>query len=493
MNIVDTFPHKIETLHHVTIPMPDGAMLAARIWRPVSALTTPVPAVLEYIPYRQRDGTAARDAQHHPYFAGHGYAAVRVDLRGSGDSQGVMHDEYSEQELADGEAVIAWLADQPWCNGRVGMIGISWGGFNGLQLAARQPPNLAAVITVCSTDDRYADDVHYMGGCLLGDNLSWASTMFAYNARPPDPDTVGADWRDMWLERLEHSGLWLDTWLRHPHRDDYWRHGSICEDFAAVRVPVLAASGWADGYSNAVFRLLEHLDVPRLGLIGPWSHKYPHLGVPGPAVGFLQEAVRWWDRWLTSPTEPAEDIAYTPTSDPPADISVSTPDDPPADLLTDTLDDPLDNTPMLRVFMQDSTSPFTSYTERPGRWVAEARYPSPRINTLTFQLAEGRLWQRPDPDVLDPDVLDPDVLDPDVLGAGVSDVDSQDTDVARQSTKQSDARQSDAKQSDADQRDAEQDAAAEPLTITSPLSVGLYAGKWCSYAGGTGFACRSTP
>ena len=147
----------------------------------------PVPAILEFVPYRQRDLTAVRDSIHHPYFAGHGYAGVRVDLRGSGDSEGVLTDEYLEQELCDAEQVLAWIAAQPWCDGRTAMMGISWGGFNTLQVAARRPPSLRAVVTACSTDDRYADDVHYMGGCLLTDNLSWASTMFAYNSCPPDP------------------------------------------------------------------------------------------------------------------------------------------------------------------------------------------------------------------------------------------------------------------------------------------------------------------
>ena len=99
------------------------------------------------------------------------------------------------------------------------MMGISWGGFNALQVAARRPPSLGAVVTVSFTDDRYADDVHYMGGCLLTDNLSWASTMFAYNSCPPDPEVVGERWRDMWHERLRGSGLWLREWLRHQRRD----------------------------------------------------------------------------------------------------------------------------------------------------------------------------------------------------------------------------------------------------------------------------------
>ena len=183
--------------------MPDGCRLAARIWLPENAEQQPVPVILEYIPYRKNDGTALRDSLYHPYFAGHGYAAMRVDMRGSGDSEGVMLDEYLQQELDDAVSVIAWLAEQPWCDGSVGMMGKSWGGFNSLQVAALHPPELKAIITVCSTDDRYADDVHYKGGCVLTtDMLGWSTTMLAWNARPPDPDVLGENWRKRWLDRL---------------------------------------------------------------------------------------------------------------------------------------------------------------------------------------------------------------------------------------------------------------------------------------------------
>jgi hypothetical protein len=346
----------------------------------------------------------------HPYFAGHGYASIRVDLRGSGNSDGVLQDEYLETELRDGEEVIRWIASQPWCSGSVGMIGISWGGFNGLQLAARGIPELGAIITVCSTDDRYADDVHYMGGCLLSDNLSWASTMFAYNSCPPDPAVVGDRWREMWLERLEHSGLWLDTWLRHQRRDAYWEHGSVCEDFSAVSCPVFAVSGWADGYSNAVFRLLQGLSVPRKGLIGPWGHKYPHMAQPGPAMGFLQEATRWWDHWLAG------------------------------------VDRGLEQEPMLRVWMQDAITPNEGDTYRPGRWVAESSWPSGRMKPYAYRL---RPWG----------------LSPENPGDGDSTADSDRHAVSpTRSTDQSEI---------------------ESLSIRSPLSVGLFAGKWTSYSAGT--------
>jgi len=385
MKSISDFPHRVREEENVWIPMSDGAQLAGRLWLPETAMDEPVPCILEYIPYRKRDMTRDRDEQNHRYFAGHGYAAIRVDLRGSGDADGVLEDEYLPQELADGAEVVQWLADQPWCDGNVGMIGISWGGFNGLQVAALQPPALKAVITVCSTDDRYADDVHHMGGCLLGDNLSWASVMFAYNACPPDPAIVGERWRDMWFQRLRDSGLWLEKWLRHQRRDAYWKHGSICEDYGAVQCPVFAVSGWADGYSNAVFRMLEHLDGPRKGLIGPWSHKYPHMGKPGPAIGFLQEALRWWNQWLKGQD-------------------------------TGIMDEP-----MLRVWMQDSVPPTTMYKFRPGRWVGENQWPAASVAAVRYPLAQGRLGQP---------------------GEAV---------------------------------------AATPLTIRSPLSVGLFAGKWCSY------------
>lgn len=356
MKHVTQYPHPVLEIEHTTIAMPDGCRLAARIWMPENAPEHPVPAILEYIPYRKNDLTAERDASMHPYIAGHGYAVVRVDLRGAGDSEGLLLDEYLPAEIQDGCDVIAWIAAQPWCDGTVGMVGISWGGFNGLQVAARRPPALKAIITLCSTDDRYADDVHYMGGCLLIDQLSWASIMFGRNTLPPDPRNVGDGWRAAWIERLKKSGLWLKNWLEHQRRDDFWRHGSVCENYGDVQVPVYAVSGWADGYCRSVFRLMEHLHVPRKGLIGPWAHKYPHIGQPGPDIGFLQEMLRWWDHWLKG-----------------RDTGIM--DEPP-----------------LRLFMQGPAPPAPWYRERAGRWVAEPGWPSPNVVRTAFRLgADGRL------------------------------------------------------------------------------------------------------
>jgi putative CocE/NonD family hydrolase len=365
----------------------DGCRIALRIWRPADAETHPVPAILEYLPYRKRELTAERDVPMHTYFAGHGYACVRADIRGSGDSDGVLTDEYRQQELDDGAEILRWIGQQAWCTGRVGMIGISWGGFNGLQLAAMQPPELGAVITLCSSDDRYADDVHHMGGCLLGDNLSWASTMLDQSTCPPDPALVGDRWRDMWLERLRGSDLWLEKWLQHQRRDDYWKHGSVCEHYSAIQCPVYAVSGWADGYCNAVFRLLAGLSVPRKGLVGPWAHNYPHQGQPGPAIGFLQECLRFYDQWLK-------------------------------DVDTGIMDEP-----MLRVWMQDTVAPSARYSKRPGRWVTEPEWPSCGISHQTCGMTDG---------------------------FGLS-------------------------------PGADQGPAEDRLEIQSPLFVGLYGGKWCSY------------
>jgi predicted acyl esterase len=353
--IVTTFPDTVRVIEHTLIPLRDGKMLAARIWLPDDSEQKPVPAILEYLPYRKRDGTYERDALTHPYLAGHGYACVRVDIRGSGESEGLLLDEYTKQEQDDGVEVIAWLAAQSWCSGVVGMMGISWGGFNGLQIAARRPAALKAIVTICSTDDRYADDAHYMGGALLTAGLEWASFFFGTVCLPPDPLLVGDRWRAIWLERLENVPLFFESWLRHQRRDAYWKHGSVCEDYEAIQCPVYAVGGWTDGYKNAIPRLLERLKVPRKGLIGPWAHGYPHFALPGPQIGFLQEILRWWDYWLKG-------------------------------IDTRVMDEPI-----LRAWMTDSVKPASHHELLPGRWIAEPAWPSPEITLRRLFLTDEGL------------------------------------------------------------------------------------------------------
>ncbi|SEN73779.1 hypothetical protein SAMN04488103_10788 [Gemmobacter aquatilis] len=356
MRTVTDFPRKIIDLPDEGIMMPDGVRLSARIWRPEDAGENPVPAVLEYIPYRKRDGTLVRDELMHPYVAGHGYACIRVDMRGNGDSEGLMADEYTQQEMDDAVAVIDWLSRQPWCSGAVGMMGKSWGGFNCLQAAFNQPPALKAVISVCSTADRFADDVHFKGGCLLGENFGWGAVMLSFSSRPADP-ALRPDWRQDWLARLEAEPWLAPRWASHQTRDAYWKHGSICEDWGRMQVPVLNFGGWADNYMNTLGHVMTNHPGVGQGVMGPWVHQYPHTAVPGPQIGFLQEAIRWWDCWLKG------------------------------------IDNGVAQGPRYRAYMLHSAPPDACAAHRPGHWVVEEQWPSPRVTRAVLALSPGRLGQ----------------------------------------------------------------------------------------------------
>lgn len=236
------------------------------------------------------------------------------------------------------------------------MMGKSWGGFNSLQVAARgSAENLRAILTVCCSDDRYLDDAHFMGGSLLTENFFWGAVLTALRVMPPDPRVSGERWRDLWLERLAAATPLAEKWLGHQRRDDYWKQGSVSHDYRAIRCPLYAVGGWADAYSNGIFRLLAGLDVPRKGLIGPWAHAYPHDGVPGPPIGFLQEALRWWDHWLLGRE-------------------------------TGIMEEP-----MLRVWMPQSSPPRSARHLSPGRWVCEPAWPPVELSTRVFRLASRRL------------------------------------------------------------------------------------------------------
>ena len=355
LRVLHELPRRIGTITELRIPLHGEVRLHARLWLPADAEDAPVPALVEYVPFRHRDFTAPRDALIHPWFAGHGYASLRVELRGSGDSEGLPMDEYVLQEQDDAVAALAWIARQPWCDGNTGMFGMSWGAFSALQVAARNPPSLKAIIPVHGTDDRFSDDIHYKGGCLLTAGLSWGALYTLYMMRPPDPLITQGHWRTAWLERFQKAPMVLENWMTHQQKDGYWRHGSVSEDHAAIRCPALVVCGWADGYITAALRMAEHLNAQSRVWIGPWAHTYPHLATPGPRAGFLQEAVRWWDRWLKGRDSGAEAL------------------------------------PRVRLYLQDSVPPATSYDHRPGRWLGVDRWPPAEVTTGVWTLGDGVL------------------------------------------------------------------------------------------------------
>lgn len=364
-------------VEHLWVPMADGVRLAARLWRPapppgVEAAAPPVPAIVEAIPYGKRWGTRWRDEGMHPRFARRGFAVLRLDVRGTGDSEGTIADEYTAREQADLDAVVAWLAAQPWCDGRVVALGKSWGGFAALQAAARRPAggapsSLAAAVSVHASDDRYGIDAHYMGGCLLVENAIWGASFLTLACEPPDPELVGDSWRSMWHRRLAAVRPFAAGWMEHPRRDAFWRHGSIAEDPAAVRCPVLAIGGWSDAYADAVPRLVETLPGPVTGIVGPWAHRYPHNGVPGPPVDFVDLVAGWLGGRLGGERRRGDEGGGGEGAERSA------------------------GEPRYRVWMPERRPPADFLVRWPGRWVAEDAWPSARIDMRRWRLVEERL------------------------------------------------------------------------------------------------------
>jgi len=338
--------------------MSDGVRLSARLWLPAlqedHQSNQSVPAILEYIPYRKRDMVRLRDQRNHPYFAKHGYVSIRVDMRGSGDSEGTMPDMYAPRELDDAIEVIEWISTQPWCNGRVGMMGTSWGGTASLQAASRRPEALKAVLAVCANNNRF-----------VVDSVEWGATLPAILAAPPDVETVGPEWREIWLQRLQHLEFPLESWVRHESRDKYWRWGSVNEGPESIDCPVLMVGGWSDRYSNTVMNFLNQSKDQSWGIVGPWGHHYPDQASPGPGIGFQQEAVRWWDHWLKGK------------------------------------ENGIDQEPQLRVWMQEYAPPENFITTRPGHWISEAQWPSANIKNQMFYFEQNSLVQfKPEKDAL---------------------------------------------------------------------------------------------
>jgi predicted acyl esterase len=337
----------------------DGTRLAADLYLPSNP--DPAPALLEALPYRKDDLTG--DSHSDDYLrlrAEGGFAVCRLDVRGTGSSAGRATDEYPLSELDDLADVIAWLAAQPWCNGRVGMFGYSYSGFNSLQLACERPPALGAICAIYATDDRYTDDVHYMGGALRAiDLVDYCHYMIPMNALPPVPAIWGDGWRDEWMARIAEHEPWLLRWMEEQLDGPYWRHGSVRPDYARIECPTMIVAGWADGYRNNTFRTFEHLQCEKELLIGPWSHMAPATSLPGPHIDLAPEMITFFGKWLR--------------------------------------DDHVDSRPPIRVFVRHATRPEPDLAVLTGKWRYETTWPVERLTPTT--LYDGRrrsLTTRPD-------------------------------------------------------------------------------------------------
>lgn len=295
--------HEVEVRHDVRIPVSDGLELSANLWLPIPRPDAPdetFPAILEMIPYRKDDWRAASDVSRGEWLAARGFALCRLDVRGTGSSPGIALDEYTARETRDGADAVEWLAAQPWSNGNVGMWGISYGGFTAIQVALLHPPHLKAIVPMMATDDRYTDDVHYIGGVSTVSELSqYAVSMVGMNAMPPRAAYRGAAWATEWMERLEQTPVWLFEWLRQQHDGPYWRQGSLAPDYDRLTTPTFLIGGWMDEYVDPVLRMMERcVNAPRRALIGNWVHDLPDSAYPGPNLDWNHEMVRFFDHWL---------------------------------------------------------------------------------------------------------------------------------------------------------------------------------------------------
>ncbi|MFO7572358.1 MAG: CocE/NonD family hydrolase [Gaiellaceae bacterium] len=329
------------------IPMADGTRLAARLFLPDQL---PAPVLLEALPYRMDDLTASYDSEYGRLCREGGFAVCRLDIRGTGSSEGIALDEYHPQEQADVCEAIAWLAAQEWSCGRVGMYGTSWSGFNSLQVAMERPPALGAIASIYASDDRYTDDVHYMGGVLKAlDLVDWEIYMAASNVLPPVPAVFGDGWREEWRRRIEGTEPWLLHWLEEQADGPYWRHGSLRPHYERIACPTMLVAGWADGYTNIAFRALEGLRCPKRVLVGPWAHMSTATSIPGPHIDLVPELIRWFARWLRDERNG------------------------------------IDEEPPLAVFARRSTRPAPELPEMRGEWRSEPAWPPERRRELVLR------------------------------------------------------------------------------------------------------------
>ena len=270
----------VRVVKNVLIPMRDDVRLASDLYVPDPDPGEPLPVVMEYIPYRKDE--VAPGSRFYEYLVRHGYIVARVDIRGTGGSEGINTDEYVPQEQLDGYDAIEWLAAQPFCDGHVNQMGISYGGFTSLQVATHQPPHLTSIIPMYFTDDRYTDDCHYRGGHLRKyyDVGHYGNFMIAYNALPPYPEWAGEDWATIWEEHIARNEPYLLKWLKHQTDGPVLAARLRPGHRGRITCPVFMIGGWRDGYPNPPLRLYQALEAPKKVLVGPWNHALPDVGRP---------------------------------------------------------------------------------------------------------------------------------------------------------------------------------------------------------------------
>ena len=350
--------HEVDTVWDARIPARDGIELSANLWlpRPEAGMSDRFPAILEMIPYGKDNWRRNSDIARGTYLARRGYALCRVDVRGTGSSGGIAFDEYTEAETLDGYDAVEWLAAQPWCDGAIGMWGISYGAFTAIQVAKLRPPHLRAIVPIQGTDDRYLSDVHYIGGCVTVSELSqYAVSQVGMNAMPPDPAFRGDAWREEWLARLEATPPWLIEWLRQPHDGPYWRQGSLAPDYHAIEAAILNVGGWMDSYVDAALRMQAACSAPSRTIVGNWVHGLPSSATPGPNLDELHELVRFFDHWLKG-------------------IQNGTEDEPP-----------------IVWFEREYAQPEPFPASLPGRWRAATAYPHPGVIGDQWRFTGGPL------------------------------------------------------------------------------------------------------
>ncbi len=282
------------TIKEVWIPMPDGVRLAASLFMPADRqASAKFPVLLEYLPYRKDESRHHRFALF-SYFVARGYVVARVDIRGSGTSEGkLIAYEYTDQEQEDGEVVIDWLSKQPWSTGKVGMFGLSWGAFNSIQMAMRNPPALKAIVAIQGTDDLFRDDCHFIDGMMHVDSYEFGQDIANILPTPPDYALDEAYFYDRF-----DTEPWLLIYKRNQRDGPFWNRASLNSDYSSIRVPTFVIGGWYDGYRDSVPRMLEKLEAPVKGIMGPWAHTWPNEPYPEPGIEWRHEAVRWFDHWL---------------------------------------------------------------------------------------------------------------------------------------------------------------------------------------------------